>query len=201
MPWNDMGMARESLSLMASFFAVASTFYFWLVRANRERAKLVACTITGLRGTMLMAMEDTATYRRVAPGENEIVLKYWLNLAIVNNSSLPNALLGIKVWVKFTDGRWHAMGVASADPEADLFPQNIDPLTTAGMKLALATKCEGCIGGGFRERECAAGDALPELVPVRVELEALQGQTFVSEWLDDGRLLQRTTEQSGLAAA
>ncbi|GAB5516318.1 hypothetical protein [Rhodopirellula baltica] len=201
MPWNDMGMARESLSLMASFFAVASTFYFWLVRANRERAKLVACTVTGLRGTMLMAMEDTATYRRVAPGENEIVLKYWLNLAIVNNSSLPNALLGIKVWVKFTDGRWHAMDVASADPGADLFPQNIDPLTTAGMKLTLATKCEGSIGGGFRERECAAGDALPELVPVRVELEALQGQTFVSEWLDEGRLLLRTTEQPGLAAA
>ena len=64
MPWNDMGMAREGLSLMASFFAVASTFYFWLVRANRERAKLAACTVTGLRGTMLMAMEDTATYRR-----------------------------------------------------------------------------------------------------------------------------------------
>ena len=156
MPWNDMGMAREGLSLMASFFAVASTFYFWLVRANRERAKLAACTVTGLRGTMLMAMEDTATYRRVAPGDSEIVLKYWLDLAIVNNSSLPNALLGIKVWVKFTDGRWHAMDVASADPEADLFPQNVDPLTTAGMKLTLATKCEGSIGGGFRGR-CVAG--------------------------------------------
>ncbi|WP_236696287.1 hypothetical protein [Rhodopirellula islandica] len=178
-----------------------STFYFWLVRANRERAKLAACTVTGLRGTMLMAMEDTATYRRVAPGKKQIVLKYWLNLAIVNNSSLPNALLGIKVWMKFTDGRWHAMDVASVDPEADLFPQNIDPLTTAGMKLALATEWEGDVSGGFRERECAAGDALPELAPVRIELEALQGQVFVSEWLDDGRLLQRTTEQSGLAAA
>lgn len=201
MPWTDMGMARESLSLLASFFAVASTFYFWLVRANRERAKLAACVVTGMRGTMMMAMEDAVTFRRVAPGDNQIVLKYWLDLAIVNNSCLPNALLGIKVWVKFTDGRWHAMDVASADPEADLFPQNIDPLTTAGMKLALATKWEGNVSGGFRERECAAGDALPELVPVRVELQALQGQTFVSEWFDEGRLLQRTAEQSGLAAA
>ncbi|MEO9592992.1 hypothetical protein [Rhodopirellula bahusiensis] len=201
MAWSEMEMARESLSLAASFFAVVSTFYFWLVRANRERARLIACSVTGLRGTLLMAMEDTATYRRVAPAEDQIVLKYWLHLAVVNNSTLPNALLGMKVWLKFADGRWHAMDVAAADQETDLFPQNVDPMTTAGVKLSLATKIVGSVTGGFHERECAAGDALPESVPVRIELEALQGQVFVTEWLDDGRLLARTQQSARLAAA
>ncbi|MCC9655787.1 hypothetical protein [Rhodopirellula halodulae] len=200
MPWSDMDAAREGLSLAGSLFAVLSTFYFWLIRANRERAKVEACAVNGLRGTMLMAMEDTATYRSVQPSENEIVLKYWLDLAIVNNSELPNALLGIKVWMKFADGRWHAMQVGAVESGEDLFPINVDPLTTAALHLTLATKIPGEVSGGFRERECAAGDALPSEVPIRIEMQALRDKVFVTELVDDGRRLLRTDAESMAAS-
>ncbi len=197
----DLETSREYASLVGSTIAVCSTFYFWLIRSNRERAQLVAHPVGGLEGTLLMAMDDALTYRRVAPADGEVVLKYWLHLAIVNNSLLPNALLGARIWMKFADGEWREMDVHHEMPDQDLFPTNIDPLTTAGLKLALSCKQPGKIEGGFAERAQAAGDALPRQIPIRIRLKALQDQTFHCEFADDGDGLQRShVEKVRLAA-
>lgn len=196
----DLESAREYGSVVASGVAVISTFYFWLIRANAERGSLSAHPMRPVVGSLLMAMEDVTTYRRIAPENGEIILKYWLHIAVVNNSTLPNAMLGARVWIKFADVGWQEMDVHNEMPEEDLFPVNIDPMTTLGVKLALATKRDGELSGGFRERAAAAGDVLGESVPIRIELQALREQSFVCEFLDPGTGLERTETPQRMAA-
>ena len=113
-------------------------------------------------------------------------------MAVVNNSALPNALLGVKAWMQFSDGGWRQMDVQPASPEQELFPLNISPLTTASVKLALATRFAGEFENDNRGRAAAAGDAVPRQIPIRLELIGLQEQVFTQQWLDCGDGLSRT---------
>lgn len=192
----DLETLREYVALFGSLIAVASTFYFWLVRANRERAQLAAHIVAPLTGCVLMN-EDYETQRRVDPGQGQVCAKYFLSLAIVNNSSLPNALIGVKVWMQVYGGEsglqltWKAMDVQPIHPETSLFPINLSPLSTAALPLCLAVAIEGTIDGGFTRRAIAAAEALPQPVPIRIELHGVNHQTFQIELTDAGDGLTR----------
>lgn len=192
----DLETLREYVALGGSLIAVASTFYFWLVRANRERAQLTAHIVAPLTGCVLMN-EDYETLRRVNPGEGKVCAKYFLSLAVVNNSSLPNALIGAKVWMQFFDGpsdaqlTWKAMDVQPIHPDTPLFPINLSPLSTASLPLYLAAAINGTIDGGFTRRAISAAEALPQPVPVRIELLGVNHQTFQIDLSDIGDGLTR----------
>jgi len=190
---------REYASLGGSMLALASTFYFWLVRANRERSRLAVHPIGDMQGTALMAMDDVETYRRLSPTDDQMCVKYWLHLAIVNNSSLPNALLGARVWLWLASGEMREMDVRHESPDQDLFPANLSPLTTVSLKLALAATIDKVEDNSFAGRAAAAGDLLPPQIPIRIELEALQGQKFVCEIIDHCNGLQRSSYQQQAA--
>ena len=183
--------AREYASLTGSVIAVFSTLYFWLVRANGELGRLQVHPISDLEGCVLLPMEDTETYRRLVRQEGEYCLKYWLHVAVVNNSTLPDALLGASVRLKMADGLWHDMDVRMADQESE-FPMNLTPLTTASLKLVLSiphllTNENSNIG-----RVTAAGDAVPRQVPIRIELKGLNDRTYQYDLLDSGDGLRRS---------
>ncbi|MEM9827034.1 MAG: hypothetical protein AAF958_10620 [Planctomycetota bacterium] len=214
MDW-DMEFFRETFAVLGSAAALASTLYFWLVRANRERAKVVAMPVGPLTGTVLGNM-DYETQRRVGFRDGHVCVKYWLELAILNHASLPNAIVGIRVWIKFRDPEkpfrslWHEMDVVSgeapipqerADPVVPrLLPINVGPQSTGTRRLALATLIPGDASGGFNACERQAGDALPHPVPIRVEITTLGQRTFMSEFVDDGKALSRTELEMAEAA-
>ena len=73
-------------SFVGSSASVAVTGYFWLVKMNRERPQLQ------------FEVVDHASFVDVGPATTtEQWLHFRLALVVVNNSTLPNAVLGIKV--------------------------------------------------------------------------------------------------------
>lgn len=196
----DLESLREYVALGGSALALVSTGYFWAVRANRERMQLDIHPIGSLVGTVLMN-EDFETFRRLAPGEGEVCVKYFADIAVVNNSSLPNALLGIEVRMRLADGQWRSMDVQPRQPDTALVPTNLAPLSTAHLGLALATSIPGSLKGGFAEREQAAGDALAAKPEIEVSLTSLGRQSFVHRYVDDGKSLRRSIRESISRAA
>lgn len=192
----DLNSAKLLTSLIASLLALSSTLYFWLVRANRERAKITIHPIGELSGTVVSYFSDRATIQRMQLKEGEQCFKYWLKLAVVNNSSLPNALLGAKVWLQLRNGDWLPLEVWHQQEEEDAFPLNLPPLTTASLKLALTAKLAVEIDENNQGRLDAAGDILPREVPIQIELLSLGGKRVVRNILDSGDGLCRTPQSS-----
>jgi hypothetical protein len=193
--------AREYASLCGSVIALISTFYFWLVRANRERPQLEIHPIGDMQGCLILFNEDSETYQRLRPSKQEHCAKYWLHLAVVNNSSLPNAVLGIRVWLQRRNGDWQPMDVRHQTPNEDLLPINVDPLTTASLKLSLAMLYSGELQNDFAGRAAAAGDALPREIPIRIELTGLGERQFCKSFSDSGNGLKRSLPTDRLNAA
>ncbi|KAA1260929.1 hypothetical protein LF1_34710 [Rubripirellula obstinata] len=193
----DPETAREYLALTGSAIAVASTLYFWLIRANCEKAQLEVHPVHALSGSVLLN-EDYETLRRLNCKEGEVGAKYFLGLALANNSTLPNAIIGIRVWIKFDQAEssngesWREMDVACSDGQSDLVPINIAPLTTAALNLALSTAITGTLQGGHVDRQMRASEALPPQVPIRIEMRAIGGKTFTQNFIDPGTRLPRT---------
>lgn len=192
----DLNSAKSLASLMASLIALSSTIYFWLIRANGEKAQLTVHPVSPMSGSVVTFFSDRATVQRMQPRDGEYCFKYWLNLAVVNNSSLPNALLGINVWLQLRTGAWVQMDVRSQEENQDLFPINLSSLTTASLKLALVTKLSEKIQDDNQGRAEAAGNILPDQIPIRIELVALQDKRFKREILDHGHGLLRTSQQT-----
>ncbi len=185
----DPETLREYVALVGSLIAVASTLYFWLVRANRERAKLTAHAVSPLTGCVLMN-EDYETQRRVNPGQGQVCAKYFLSLAVVNNSSMPNALIGAKVFLPLRSKTspsptWTEMDVRHLQADTPLFPINLSPLSTCSLPLAISAAIDGTLDGGFAGRAITAGEALPSPIPIRIELKGVGDQVFQVELLDN----------------
>jgi hypothetical protein len=197
----EFDAARDYASLCGSVIAVLSTFYFWLVRSNRERPNLEIHPVSDLEGCLILFNEDSETYQRLRPGKQEHCVKYWLRLAVVNNSSLPNAILGVRVWLQRRNGDWQPMDVRHQTPNEDLIPINIDPLTTASLKLSLAMLYSAEIQNDFAGRAAAAGDALPREIPIRIELTGLGERQFGKTFSDSGNGLKRSLRSDRLNAA
>ncbi len=198
----DIQSTKEAVSLGASGLALFSTGYFWLVRANRERMKLTLHPVGKLWGNVPMPQEDPDAYQTLKPEEGSVCATYGADLAVVNHSSLPNALLGVRAWLELADGTWCEALVRLHDtkhPEqAELkMPLNLSPLTTAGLGMRLSVAVPGNYDGGFHGREVTAGDSLAATPQLRVELAALQGKFAFDQLTLPAEGLKRTS----LAAA
>ena len=179
----DIESTKEAVSLGGSLLALSSTAYFWLVRSNRERARLQVHVVGEHWCNVPMPQEDPEAYQRCQPGDEEVAANYGVTVAAVNNSTLPNALVGIRSWLQLADGRWQECTVRTwqdADTPLQL-PLNLSPLTTAGIQLTLSIAIHGNYDGGFQGRRETATKALAGEPRVRIELEALQGKTFFQD--------------------
>jgi hypothetical protein len=85
-------MMMPIASMIGSALTAAWTGYFWLVRVKRERPDLRAY----LADHEMFLAHSTVDQRHVG-------LK--MGLIVANYSSLPNALLGVRLWVRQKDGR------------------------------------------------------------------------------------------------
>lgn len=193
----DIQSTKEAVSLGASGLALLSTGYFWMVRANRERMKLTLHPVGRLWGNVPMPQEDAEAYRKLRPEEGNTCATYGADLAVVNHSSLPNALLSVRAWLELADGTWCEAMVRlhdTSDPELPelRMPLNLSPLTTAGLGMRLSIVIPGNWDGGFHGREVTAGDALAPVPQLRVELSALQGKSAFDQLTLSAEGLKRT---------
>jgi hypothetical protein len=113
------------VSIVVSFLSAMVTFYFWLVKAKKERPDL----------KIYKADAQLGGYAH-SSCEDPVKLIFEVRSVVANYSTLPNALLGARGWVKLRDGSWRE-GEARLDPKTPL-PLNIAPLQTVRLDLAVA---------------------------------------------------------------
>jgi hypothetical protein len=105
------------VSLVGAVFSTLTTIYYWFVRARGERPSL-RCELA-----------DRELFLGAGTAENrQIGLK--LGLVAVNDSSLPNAVLAVRVWVRQREGSWLEADRVSFDKSTPR-PFNLPALQTA----------------------------------------------------------------------
>jgi len=114
-------MSMPALSMLGTALSFLWTGYFWLVRVKRERPDL----------RPYIADQEWFLGTTVGP-TLQIGLK--LGLIVANYSSLPNALLGVRLWLRQRDGRWLAVEGLSFDPKTPL-PFNVPAMQTVLVRL------------------------------------------------------------------
>src|SRR5436309_15652990 len=87
-----------AISLVGSAFATLSSLYLWLVRFRGERPNLTV-HLAGPVGA------DTLAAAAGAPPGTARAL-FSVRAVVANDSTLPNAVIGVKAWVKGAGGRW-----------------------------------------------------------------------------------------------
>ena len=111
----------SAISLAGSVFSTACTAYFWLIKSRRERPSLSTHL---LEQEFFLGLGHTDT-RGIG-----------CSLAIVyaNNSILPDAVLGLRVWVKTTAGDWKVLEGVTCEASTAL-PLNLPPQQTGVLRL------------------------------------------------------------------
>lgn len=117
-------MAQEMtwMSLAGSVFSTACTAYFWLVRARRERPN-VASHLLEHEFFLGQGLAETRT------------IGFKLAVVLANNSILPNAVIGARVWLRTADGNWESVEGLTTDQRTPL-PLNLPPQQTGILRLA-----------------------------------------------------------------
>lgn len=160
--------AFVSFALSAS--SAAATLYLWAVKARQERANLRVCP----------AEPNVGGYARSSCGD-PIRLVFELKTIVANHSTLPNAVLGLRAWVKRRDGSWQA-ATATPDPKTPL-PLNLPSLQTARLNLSAvidlpaAPEGESC-RNTHETFALYRRQFLAEPLEVKVEVEALGDRSF-----------------------
>ncbi len=161
----------EVFSALASVGSLAVTGYFWLVRTRAERPRLNA---------HLVGVVKVDSAREFEAKWDPVVV---LRVAVLNLSTRPNVVLGVRGWVKQADGAW-AEADARLGGGADAF--NVAPqvaefreLTLELPSIAKPAVAEPALEGmSWRE---ALEPALGGRLTFRVELLALDGRRFTDE--------------------
>src|SRR6516162_5814151 len=99
------------VGVAGSLFSTLLTLYFWFVKARREQPNLRPYLVD--REFFLGA--QTASQRQIG---------FKLGIVVANYSELPNALLGVAVAFKQSDGGWLAADQVSFDKQTPM-PFNI----------------------------------------------------------------------------
>lgn len=176
MPENLFVTAKEFASLGGSMLALSSTLYFWLVRSNGEKPNLEVFALKPPEGHVLLPQQSPRGFYKFAPNDDDVCAMYWLDLAVVNNSTLPNAVIGLQVHMRRASGEWQEAMVTTSE-DAPL-PLNMTPLTTQGMKLSIALPIEGPLGSTDADRSRQAIDALAAPTQICVRLQGLKNRAF-----------------------
>src|SRR5262249_11492312 len=155
------------VSLVGAAFSTVTTVYYWFVRVRSERPNLT-CELAE-RELFLGAM--TTDKRQVG-------LK--LGLVVVNGSSLPSAVLGVKAWVRQREGGWWEADKVSFD-KTNPRPLNLPALQTASLNVVgyltfpLAGELEQ---GGNKALSAYADRFLTNPREIKVELKGLNDHRF-----------------------
>lgn len=119
---NNTPMMMPIASMIGSALTALLTVYLWVVRIKRER--------TDLRPYIA----DQEVFLGNTIGETrQVGLK--LGLIVANYSSLPNALLGVRLWLRQKDGGWLPMEGVTFDARTPL-PFNVPAMQTALIRIA-----------------------------------------------------------------
>jgi hypothetical protein len=109
-------------SMLGSAFTFLWTAYFWLVRVKRERPN------------MRPYLADQEMFLGLSVGETrQVGIK--LGLIVANYSSLPNSLLGVRLWLRQRDGGWLAIENLTFDAKTPL-PFNVPAMQTVLIRVA-----------------------------------------------------------------
>jgi hypothetical protein len=115
-------MMMPIASMVGSALTAAWTGYFWLVRIKRERPDLRPY------------LADQEQFLAHSTGEHRHVgIK--LGLIVANYSSLPNALLGVRLWLRGRDGGWLEVDNVTFDAKTPL-PFNVPAMQTVLVRVA-----------------------------------------------------------------
>lgn len=159
-------------SFIGSAASVTVTGYFWLVKMNKERPQLQ------------FEVVDHASFVDVGPGTaSEQWLKFRMALIVVNNSILPNVVLGTRVRVMpKRSAVWKE--VERVRPvRGSVFPLNLPP-QQSGL---LTIEWEMCFPALANESELESPEQIVEAYlkenwdfadHVSVELRGLKGVSF-----------------------
>ena len=109
------------ISLAGSAFSTATTAYFWFVKARREQPDLSAHLL------------DHEFFLSLGKSESRLI-GCTLGVIYANNSILPDAILGLRLWVKTVDGGWKLMEDVICDSSTAL-PLNLPPQQTGILRL------------------------------------------------------------------
>jgi hypothetical protein len=157
------------VSLLGSAVATLSTLYFWLVRVNREKPQLKV-HLAGPLGADTLAAAAGAP-----PGTARSLFS--VKAVVANYSALPNAVLGVRTWVKTREGTW-APAVTSLDEKTQP-PFNLPPLHTVPLTLtATVTVPERPESAPRVSRREAALESVAQPVELKLELIALNEYRF-----------------------
>lgn len=164
------------ISLAGSIFSTTCTGYFWFVKVRKEQPNLMCY------------LHDHDLFLGNGRGETRGI---GLNVQaiVANNSSLPNAILGVKLSVKLKTGAWQSVIGVSCDKAAPL-PLNISPLQTTLLKLqgrltfATVEELEN-----QRNIESAYSEHyLMQPMEFFLELQTLNDRAKTSHLISDGRV-------------
>jgi hypothetical protein len=156
-------------SLLGAAFSTITTVYFWFIRVRAERPNL-SCELADRE---LFLGAGTAETRQIG-------MK--LSLVVINGSTLPNALLGVRLWVKLREGTWVEMERVSFDRTTPR-PVNIPALQTAALCIAghatfpCAQELEQ---GGNKTLVAYTERFLTNPREIKVELRGLNNRRFTS---------------------
>ena len=185
----------QIVSLSGSAIALASTAYFWLVKVNRERPAMVVEPVGSVTGSVIIPRADIESYQAIKPRDDQVLVGYWLNLAVVNNSVLPNAIIEVSAKVRLNDEGWvtarSSLFSQDAETAPDSLPINVAPLSTARVPLALKLAMRGDDSGlGNRERTDMATNALAEGNSIEITIKGVRNTSFRSllNHAKDGKL-------------
>jgi hypothetical protein len=129
-----MEALTSHLSIGVSIVTAMATFYFWIVKAKQEQARL-----------RIFPAEPHVGGHAQSSCSDPIKLLFEVKSIVANCSSLPNALLEVQAWVKMRDGGWQE-AEARLDAKTPL-PLNVPPLQTirldVGVTLSVPALPEG----------------------------------------------------------
>lgn len=110
------------ISLTGSVFSTACTGYFWFVKVRKEQPNLKCF----LHDHELFLGNGRSQTRGIGLNTHIIVANY---------STLPTAILGVKLSVKLNTGEWQPVTAVTCDKAAPL-PLNVNPLQTTMLRLS-----------------------------------------------------------------
>lgn len=159
------------ISLVGSTASLGITSYFWFVKANREKARLLCDSVPHVTFVDLHQCTDETRW-----------LNFQLGLVVVNESSLPNAVLNAKVFAKSKKNGLQEMTDVRPVPGTN-FPVNLPPMQSGMLKL------EWYLSLPYSESAENSGDPAAMVKSylkenwtaseeLRVQLQGLHGQCF-----------------------
>lgn len=174
----DFERVSAIVSILASGGALASSAFLWLTRLNREKPSLNLELVSEVQGEFVVPHHFAALYQAVRPRDHEGLACFWVDLAIVNNSILPNAALQVDAEVKLSSGSWQRCLVNLRESH---LPANLEPQSTARLALQLATKLPyDNSRSSNRDRVEQVTEQLSSDREVRISVRAVNRQEFTS---------------------